>query len=91
MLTGKKKTIIKHYLVNKQGGKCYYCNKKLQELSLDHKQPRSKGGTDHISNLAITCYYCNNTKGNMTENEFKAFIIQTRITSLSQTTDEEVL
>jgi len=32
-------------------------------LEVDHIVPRSKGGTDHPSNLQALCPFCNNTKG----------------------------
>lgn len=40
----------------------------------EHKIPLSKGGTDARSNAALSCNRCNNLKGNMTHDEFIAFI-----------------
>ena len=42
--------------------KCCYCNS-TKELSIDHIQPVSKGGTDEFSNLQILCKPCNSRKG----------------------------
>ena len=44
---------------------CLYCGRKAPEvrLEVDHRQPRSKGGKDHDSNLVTACYECNRGKG----------------------------
>ncbi len=46
--------------------KCAYCGKSPPEvkLQLEHKIPRSKGGSDDISNLVPACVDCNLGKGN---------------------------
>lgn len=40
---------------------CAYCGEKLDgnTLNVDHIVPRVKGGSNHISNLTISCGYCN--------------------------------
>lgn len=40
---------------------CAYCGEKLEgnTLNVDHIVPRSKGGSNHIGNLTISCMYCN--------------------------------
>ncbi len=52
-------------LYGEQEGYCYGCKEhfKLQNLTVDHIIPRSKGGTDHLSNLQLLCGYCNSVKG----------------------------
>ena len=52
---------------------CPFCNKVIhwRELSIDHIQPRSRGGPDEASNLQWTCKRCNGAKGNLTGEEFK--------------------
>jgi 5-methylcytosine-specific restriction endonuclease McrA len=42
--------------------------------TIEHKQPTSKGGTSKRFNLACACKGCNNDKGNMTEEEYRAVI-----------------
>lgn len=44
---------------------CKYCNKPLafNSFTLDHVVPKSKGGTNALSNLVVSCYDCNNLKG----------------------------
>lgn len=54
-----------------QCGRCGYCGITLyDEYEADHMQPLSKGGTNYIDNILITCYFCNHSKGNKTYEEF---------------------
>lgn len=64
----KRKTYspdVKKLLYIKAGGRCELCGKKilLEDMSLDHRIPLSKGGEDDVSNLACTCDTCNKMKG----------------------------
>ena len=58
----------------KQRGRCMYCGRKvaLVDTDIEHKIPRSRGGTDRESNLQITCGRCNRRKGDMTDGEFRS-------------------
>ena|SRR5215510_6241989 len=68
------------------GGICYYCHRtfvvgvpyKRHELSptKDHLIPKSRGGKTNRSNVKLACNGCNQKKGNMTEQEFYAFLRQ---------------
>ena len=44
---------------------CYYCGCRLglDDSTLDHTIPLSKGGTNEWSNLVLACYECNQDKG----------------------------
>jgi hypothetical protein len=44
---------------------CYMCKRKLaiEEITLDHVRPRSRGGDDSEANLKVACEPCNNRKG----------------------------
>ncbi|MCY4290843.1 MAG: DNA methyltransferase [Roseovarius sp.] len=59
----------KQILYGKQGGHCNGCKEhfQTQHLEIDHIQPRSKGGTDHLDNLQLLCGSCNRIKGNRTQ------------------------
>ena len=61
----------KKHLYGEQGGYCLGCETHFQpqHLTVDHIIPRSKGGTDHISNLQLLCGSCNSTKGTGTQEE----------------------
>lgn len=52
---------------------CYLCGKpiKLNELSLDHSVPISRGGLNEPSNWKATHKVCNSTKGALTYEEWK--------------------
>jgi hypothetical protein len=57
----------------KNDGKCFYCNDQLtidDEWHIEHKQPKSKGGTNDIENLVPACKSCNLKKHNKTAKEF---------------------
>lgn len=48
----------------RQKGRCYDCGKKLgNKWHRDHRVPRSRGGSDHVSNAVLLCPVCNLKKG----------------------------
>ncbi|NND71455.1 MAG: HNH endonuclease [Rhodothermales bacterium] len=50
--------------------KCQYCGRR-DKLTIDHVQPKSRGGRDTWENLVAACVPCNNRKGNRTPDEAK--------------------
>jgi len=58
-------------LLEKFGRKCVYCNKTNVPLEIEHVIPKSKGGTDKVSNLTISCREYNLKEGNQTVEEFE--------------------
>lgn len=42
-------------------------------MSLDHKIPLSRGGSNTVKNLVVCCHRCNIAKGAMTADEFIRF------------------
>jgi len=48
---------------------CVYCGSGA-DLTIDHKLPQSRGGSDDIENLATACRACNAAKRDLTYDEF---------------------
>jgi 5-methylcytosine-specific restriction endonuclease McrA len=61
---------IREYLLEKFDRQCIYCGAKDTRLEIDHLIPRSKGGSNRVSNLGIACHICNQSKGNKDIVEF---------------------
>jgi 5-methylcytosine-specific restriction endonuclease McrA len=61
---------LRQYLLEKWGRKCAYCGATGVPLQIEHTVPRSLGGTDRASNLALACEPCNIAKGTKTAAEF---------------------
>lgn len=57
-------TNVREYLLTKWEHWCAYCGKTKVPLNIEHIHPRSLGGSDRVSNLAIACIPCNENKGN---------------------------
>ncbi|ULB46584.1 RNA-guided endonuclease IscB [Limnospira fusiformis KN01] len=55
---------VREYLLEKWGRTCAYCGAQNVLLEVEHIQPRSKGGSDRVSNLTMACHSCNQAKGN---------------------------
>lgn len=53
-------------LIVEYGQKCFYCAKDLliEEITLDHVIPMSRGGSHKKENLRISCKECNLKKDN---------------------------
>lgn len=60
----------REYLLEKWGRKCAYCGAQNIPLEIEHLIPRSRGGSDRVSNLALACTHCNQRKGTQTAAEF---------------------
>jgi 5-methylcytosine-specific restriction endonuclease McrA len=65
---------FKRRVYKNQNGLCYYCLKKfgINQLTKDHVVPLSKGGTNAVKNIVLACKKCNNTKSDMSLEEFMA-------------------
>lgn len=55
----------------RDGFRCRYCSS-VENLTLDHIFPLSRGGNNDLSNLATACNSCNSSKGNRTPEEWRA-------------------
>ncbi|WP_433372826.1 RNA-guided endonuclease IscB [Streptosporangium sp. CA-115845] len=63
---------VREYLLAKWGRTCAYCGTTGVPLNLDHIHPRSRGGSDRISNLCVACIACNQAKNATPVEEFLA-------------------
>lgn len=61
---------VKEYLLEKYNRTCIYCGKENIPLEVEHVVPKSKGGSNRISNLALSCVKCNQRKGNKSIQDF---------------------
>lgn len=62
-----------------EGSTCFYCGVAFEDdvggsrqRTVDHRVPRSKGGSDRLANLVFACLRCNGRKGNRSERDFLA-------------------
>lgn len=53
-----------------EGTPCHYCGTTEGPFHVDHKQPISRGGDDHWTNLVQACESCNLRKNDKTYEEF---------------------
>ena len=61
---------VREYLLEKWGRFCAYCKAENIPLEVEHIKPKSKGGSNRVSNLTIACRVCNFKKGNREIEEF---------------------
>ncbi len=61
---------VKEYILERDGRRCAYCQTKDAPLEIEHIVPRSRGGSNRISNLTLACPPCNQRKGNRTAAEY---------------------
>ena len=61
---------IREYLLEKWKRKCVYCKETGIKLEIEHIIPKSRGGSNRVDNLTISCRDCNVKKGNKTAEEY---------------------
>lgn len=61
---------VREFLLERWQRQCAYCSVKDVQLEIEHIQPRSKGGSDRISNLTLACHPCNQKKRNLDIHNF---------------------
>jgi 5-methylcytosine-specific restriction endonuclease McrA len=61
---------IRSYLLEKFGHQCAYCRISNVPFEIDHQLPRSRGGSNRVSNLVLSCHDCNLAKGDKTAAEW---------------------
>ncbi|MFZ3493824.1 RNA-guided endonuclease IscB [Streptomyces sp. 5.8] len=63
-------TEVREYLLAKWERACAYCGATGVPLNIDHIHPRSRGGSDRVSNLTTACIPCNEKKSNQPVEDF---------------------
>ncbi len=61
---------VKEYLLAKWGRKCAYCGIENVPFEIEHILAKSKGGSNRVSNLCLSCHSCNQAKDNKPVEEF---------------------
>jgi 5-methylcytosine-specific restriction endonuclease McrA len=61
---------IREYLLEKWHRTCAYCGAKEVPLEVEHIIPKTRGGSDRVSNLTLACVPCNQRKAAQTAAEF---------------------
>ena len=69
---------VREYLLEKWARKCAYCNAENVPLEVEHIVPKSRGGSNRVSNLTLACTPCNLKKGTQTAEEFGHTEIQAK-------------
>lgn len=55
---------VREYLLEKWHRTCAYCGATNRPLEIEHIHPKSRGGSNQVSNLTLACRPCNERKGN---------------------------
>jgi 5-methylcytosine-specific restriction endonuclease McrA len=61
---------VREYLLKKWQRRCAYCSVTNVPLEIEHLIPKSRGGSNRVSNLTLACHACNQRKGRQTAAEF---------------------
>jgi 5-methylcytosine-specific restriction endonuclease McrA len=62
---------VREYVLLKWNHQCAYCDAREVPLELEHISPRSRNGSNRVSNLTLACHDCNKRKGNQ---DIRAFL-----------------
>ncbi len=63
---------VREYLLEKWDRKCTYCSKENVPLQVEHIIPKTKNGSNRVSNLCLACEKCNQKKGTQSIEQFLA-------------------
>lgn len=63
----EKETVYERY-----NGQCAICGRTVspKRMTISHKTPLSKGGTNGMDNLLLSCWSCSQAKQNLSMEEF---------------------
>lgn len=63
---------VREYLLEKWERQCAYCDTRNVPFEVEHIHPKSRGGSNRVGNLTLSCHSCNQKKGNGPVEEFLA-------------------
>ena len=74
----EKRKSLKKYVFERDRHSCRYCAKELEydNCTLDHYLPRSKGGSEAVYNLVLSCGKCNKLKKDFVPEDWKLIVLQ---------------
>jgi hypothetical protein len=61
---------VREYLLEKFGREYAYCGATNTPIEIEHVYPKSRGGSNRVSNLTLACRECNEEKDNLTLDEW---------------------
>lgn len=67
---GASWTHLREIVRQRDNERCYYCGIVAKDGHVDHMVPKSRGGSNGLSNLVWACASCNLSKGRLTAEEF---------------------
>ena len=67
---------LENVILSQYGLPCCYCGTvlKVKTMSLDHKTPRFRGGSNDLANVEIICKKCNTRKGILSKKTYESFL-----------------
>lgn len=67
------------------GWQCIYCHAQItpESVTIEHRKPLSRGGSNWPANLAPCCRQCNQSKNCKTEPEYRAYICFQKLNTVS--------
>jgi len=79
-------TEVREYLLHRHQHQCAYCAGHSNDpvLEVEHVEPRSRGGSDRVANLVISCRDCNKAKDNRTASEWASSLTGRSTLSLTR-------
>lgn len=78
--SGDAKRIWRNHIKESWNNECAYCGS-VENITIDHVIPQSKGGTDTTKNVVCCCRSCNQSKGHKPWEEWyysQEFFCETR-------------
>ena len=66
-IPGRQVPVSRRGVLRRDAHRCAYCG--ANATTIDHVQPKSRGGADSWENLVACCLRCNNVKGDRTPTE----------------------